>query len=211
MTSKAGRPTDLQKDKDILSAARKLLFSEGPQALTMENVAKHAGVSKVTLYTRYPNRHQLLQAVVSSESFVIHNALLRIPGSREDLCRDLGHFAEALSAFICKNDYQRLIQAIASIPQKMPDMAEVYRNGPEKTRRVLAAYLEAAAKQGLIRCPEPTESAELLMGMIMGLELVRGQHRVPFEQRTVEARRAHAGRIVAAFLSLSAEPGSSPP
>lgn len=204
MSAKAGRPTDQQKDRDILHAARELVFAEGPQALTMDKVASLAGISKVTLYARYANRYELLQAVVSSEAFAIHKALGRIPASREELQADLGALVEALTAFIGSDHHQRLMQALGSIPQNTQDLTEVYRNGPANTHRVLADYLQAAAQGGLLRCPEPVASAELLLGMVMGLDLLRGQYRVPLERQSEEDRQQHARRVMAAFMAIHA-------
>ncbi|SFP81166.1 transcriptional regulator, TetR family [Geopseudomonas sagittaria] len=202
MSAKAGRPTDQQKDRDILHAARELVFTEGPQALTMDKVASLAGISKVTLYARYANRYELLQAVVCSEAFTIHQTLGRLPASREELLADLGALLEAITAFIGSDHHQRLMQALGSIPQNTQDLTEVYRNGPANTHRVLADYLQAAAQGGLIRCPEPAASAEMLMGMVMGLDLLRGLYRVPHERRSEDERRQHARRVMAAFMAI---------
>ena len=202
MSAKAGRPTDHQKDRDILHAARELVFAEGPQALTMDKVASLAGISKVTLYARYANRYELLQAVVSSEAFAIHQALGRIPASSAELQADLGALLEAITAFIASDHHQRLMQALGSIPQNTQDLTEVYRNGPANTHRVLADYLQAAAQAGLLNCAEPVASAEMLLGMVMGLDLLRGQYRVPLERRSEEERRQQARRVMAAFMAI---------
>ncbi|MCM2318883.1 MAG: TetR/AcrR family transcriptional regulator [Pseudomonas sp.] len=204
MSAKAGRPIDHQKDLDILHTARQLVFAEGPQALTMDKVATLAGISKVTLYARYANRYELLRVVVSSEAFGIHKSLGRIPVNREELCADLCDLLEAITAFIGSDRHQCLMQALGSIPQQAQDLSEVYRNGPERTHRVLADYLQEAAQRGLIRCPEPVESAEMLMGMVTGLDLLRGLYRVPLEGRSEEVRRQHALRIMTAFMAIHA-------
>ncbi|MOA08435.1 hypothetical protein D3C78_1281990 [compost metagenome] len=142
--------------------------------------------------------------MVSSEAFGIHKALGRIPANREELCADLRALVEAMTTFVCSEHHQRLMQALGSIPQQAQDLTEVYRNGPANTHRVLADYLQAAAEGGLIRCPQPAQSAEMLMGMVMGLDLLRGQYRVPLERRTREEQRTHAQRIVTAFMLIHA-------
>jgi TetR/AcrR family transcriptional repressor of mexJK operon len=204
MSVKVGRPVDQQKDRDILEAARELAFEGGPKALTMDRVASRAGVSKATLYARYANRYELLRAVVSSEAFAINQTLDRTPANREELCADLAGLIEALSAFIASERHQRLIQALGTIPQDTQDLGEVYRNGPANTQRLLADYLEAAAQSGLIECPEPLASAEMLLGMVMGLDVLRGQYRVPLERGGEEECRRHARRVLAAFLASHA-------
>ncbi len=203
---RVGRPTDPQKDRDILGAAQALLFAAGPEAITMEKVAREAGVSKVTLYARYTNRHHLmcalLLAAVSNVATDIHSSLGRVPRDTAELREDLIHFADLVAAFLCSDAYQHLIQAISAIPKDMLDMTEIYRNGPDRTHRLLTDYLAVVAKQRLLQCAEPKAGAELLMGMILGLDLVRGQYRTPFERRTPRARRVHTGRVVDAFLLI---------
>ncbi len=66
---------DQQKGEDILKVARDLVLSEGLQILTIERVAQEAGVSKVTLYARYTNRHELMHAVVIGDSTSTYRAL----------------------------------------------------------------------------------------------------------------------------------------
>ncbi len=69
-----GRPLDPGKDRAILMAARALLFARGPRALTMEAVARAAGVSKPTLYSRYAGRRELLLAVVAGDAASVFRA-----------------------------------------------------------------------------------------------------------------------------------------
>ena len=47
--ARPGRPPDPAKQRAILDAARSLLFQGGPGELSMEAVARRAGVSKVTM------------------------------------------------------------------------------------------------------------------------------------------------------------------
>ena len=64
----AGRPVDRSKDNAILQAARHLLSTQGVGSLSMEAVAKLAGVSKATLYNRFANRQLLIEAVLRSQT-----------------------------------------------------------------------------------------------------------------------------------------------
>lgn len=202
MSAKLGRPVDPQKDRDILEAARELAFAGGPKALTMDKVASRAGLSKATLYARYANRYELLRAVVHSEALVINQPLERLPESREQLCADLASLCLAINRFIGSERHQHLLQAMCSIPQDRQDLSEVYRNGPAETQRVLAEYLQAAAQNGLIRCPQPLASAEMLIGMVIGLDVQRVLYGVGLERKSEEDFRQHAQRVAAAFMVM---------
>jgi AcrR family transcriptional regulator len=60
MTTTRGRKRDPLKDESILVATRELLREVGYAALSMGAVAARAGVSKPTLYLRYPNKVALV-------------------------------------------------------------------------------------------------------------------------------------------------------
>jgi TetR/AcrR family transcriptional repressor of mexJK operon len=202
MSDKPGRPADPAKDRAILVAAHALLFESGPRAVTMEAVASRAEVSKVTVYRRFPNRQSLLEAVVQQEAVGIHRALLETPQTGADLQDQLTRFIESLVAFVCGPHHLRFMQALAELPQKKQDMARIYRNGPEETHRVLAEYLGQARRRGLIDCPQPHESAEMLLGLALGLDLVRALYRVALDRQRPESSHLHAQRVVGAFLRL---------
>lgn len=202
MPAKQGRPIDPEKDRAILEAARTILFSIGPQALTMEAVAKTASVSKATLYNRYANRLALLQEVVARDAFDIHKPLQSAPTTHEALCNHLTDFIDALMIFLCGDHHHRLMLALSELPQSSEDLAHIYRNGPEKTHQMLSAYLEQAARHDLIHCPQPQQSAEMLLGLAIGLDLVRAQYRVPLNCQESTTRKTHTQKMVRAFMIL---------
>lgn len=59
-TRQRGRPRDPAINDAILTATRELLIDVGYAGLSMEAVAARAGVSKPTLYLRYPNKGALV-------------------------------------------------------------------------------------------------------------------------------------------------------
>ncbi|MCY1284806.1 Bacterial regulatory protein, tetR family [compost metagenome] len=197
---KAGRPVSQKKGEDILQAARKVVFSEGPQALTMERVALEAEVSKVTLYARYANRHELLQAVVVADTTSVYQSLDDEPESLEELQDGLCALANAMAHYIRSEHYRQLTLVMGAIPQRSQDLEAVYRNGPERAHLVLADYLRVAAGKGFIHCPDPLEQAELLMGMILGLDLLRSTYRVELEPLSAAAIETRSRRVIMTFL-----------
>lgn len=66
---KRGRPKASQVaaiEQSILSTARRMFLEDGYDVVAMEGVAAAAGVSKGTLYARYPSKPALFKAVVES-------------------------------------------------------------------------------------------------------------------------------------------------
>ena len=64
--SSAGRPRSGEVDRAILAGALRLLAQRGPERVTIEGVAESSGVAKTTIYRRYRNRRELLQAALRS-------------------------------------------------------------------------------------------------------------------------------------------------
>lgn len=71
---KLGRPRNVATQQAILVAARDLLEEVGPSRLTMEAVAKRAGVGKPTLYRGWANAQELAMAALVQREETVHAA-----------------------------------------------------------------------------------------------------------------------------------------
>src|SRR4051794_23116301 len=81
---RVGRPREARADRAIISAALELMAEHGVQALRVDDVARHAGVGKATIYRRYRSKDQLVTEAVGA----LVNEEIEIPDSgstREDL------------------------------------------------------------------------------------------------------------------------------
>lgn len=186
----------------IRAAARRLLFQQGPRGLTMDAVAHGAHVSKTTLYALYPSRHELLAAVVADEASRIDVSLGAPPLARQGLVADLERFVFALHGFLAGSRHARLMQAMGQAAPPLRDLRAVYRSGPQRSHERLAEYLRQAQERGLLACGDPQRAAEMLLGMAVGLDLVRAMYRQPSPDRSRQARGDHARRVVGAFVAL---------
>ena len=65
MTAKRGRPRRAEVDDAIRDAALRLIAEHGYAATSIERIAAQAGVSRPTIYRRYPNREALLVAAIA--------------------------------------------------------------------------------------------------------------------------------------------------
>jgi len=148
---KAGRPINFNIDEMLLKVAEDLIFNQGPHCLTMTRVASKTGISKMTLYSRFANRHELIQAVLNNQANNIYQSLLEKPNSRDEFIVKLEEFAEAGTSFVCAERHQRLIQAIGTMPQKDDDLTSVYVNGPGLIHEVLEGFLKSASHHKWIK------------------------------------------------------------
>jgi TetR/AcrR family transcriptional repressor of mexJK operon len=192
----------LDKALRIRAAARRLLFQQGPRGLTMDALAHSAGVSKTTLYALYPSRHELLVAVVSEEASRIDLSLGSSPQTRQELVADLERFLLALRGFLAGSRHARLMQAMGQAAPPVRDLCAVYRHGPQRSHERLASYLQRAQERGLLACGDAHQAAEMLLGMSVGLDLVRAMYRQPSPHGGGQARVDQTRRVVNAFVAL---------
>lgn len=62
-----GRPRDPKRGRAIRQATLDLLSEEGYAGLTMVDVAERAGVSKTTIYRRWPTKAEMVLAAIAEE------------------------------------------------------------------------------------------------------------------------------------------------
>jgi len=200
--SSAGRPIDPHKDQAILSAARDLLFQHGLQAVSIEAVAKKAGVSKVTVYSRHANRDDLICAIIRSqaETFSAHLPLPQtsLAGVRTALL----NFSLSVLEFLVSPEHLQFIRVVAAssnVPE--PILQDIFTQGARNTLQQLEQWLTALQQSGLLQCENPVRSAEALVGMLLRLDIVRNLYGVSVDNSEVELQ-AHARFVVDGFIRM---------
>jgi TetR/AcrR family transcriptional repressor of mexJK operon len=79
----------------------------------------------------------------------------------------------------------------------------LYQFGPAQMHTDVSRWLAALNATGLLVCPDPDFSAELLLGMLQGLRLLKAMYWVELHSSPDEIQR-HAESISAAFVALHA-------
>jgi AcrR family transcriptional regulator len=62
-----------QRREDLLDAAVPLILSGGGEAVSMETVADHAGVSRLLVYKHFASKNELLTGVYRCEALTIYD------------------------------------------------------------------------------------------------------------------------------------------
>lgn len=201
-----GRPADPHKDAAILAAGRGLLFSRGPQAVSMEAVARRAGVSKVTVYARYANREALIRAVIADQAKQLAQDFRPGLSSIDDVRSALVDFGVRLQSFLLSDEHINLLRALSGTgAATRARLHTIYRNGPQATVDGLVAWLAALHSAGVLACPEPAPSATLLLGMLQGMDLVRALYRIDAARDSTDVH-AYAAYVADVFLAHHAAP-----
>jgi TetR/AcrR family transcriptional regulator, mexJK operon transcriptional repressor len=167
-----GRPTAARVvaiNHAILVAARDEFGSAGYEAARIETIAAVAGVSKGTLYDRYPTKQALLRAVIAervtawSEDWEPHQG--PVP---EDLRQRLKQRAHRLMEYYCSGRLELLERLFASGPSTDELRRLRHQSGHQRTIQVIAQDIIDRAGSEPVQAEAATRLAETLMAMLYG-------------------------------------------
>ena len=138
-----------------MEAARRLLESEGEQALTMRRLAAEVGIRAPSLYKHFADREAILVALMAL---------------------GLAEFADAIEPNA--SDLSALAAAYRTYAKQHPHLYELLTNRP-LPREQLPSGLEARAAEPLIRVAGSVERARAVWGMAHGLVMLELRGRFP--------------------------------
>lgn len=160
---RAGRPRSAARDRAIIDAALRLLAREGYVRMTVDQVAAEAGVSKATVYLRWPTKADLATAALAS---------LREGGTPPagDLRADLVAVLRTMRANVERLRATGLIGTCLAEEHSTPELLGLFRERSVLPRRAeVRALLERAAAAGTLRPGAPLDGAlDALMGAHLG-------------------------------------------
>jgi len=160
-----GRPRDPEADSAILRAALELFCERGADGTSIEQIARRAGVGKLTVYRRWSSKEQLLARAIESA-----RAQVDVPplGDVSDVPvpelveRAVVVLAAALSDPRNRDLISRVIGARASHPSLV---RAFWEHCVEPRRRIGRALLERAEDEGHLA--ESTD-LDVLMDVVVG-------------------------------------------
>jgi AcrR family transcriptional regulator len=127
-----GRPRSEKAKTAILAAAIELLLEQGLHAMSMDAVAKRAGVSKATIYRWWPSKELLALDALATEWQVTGPAVTRDTGSlRGDLLARLRPWLRQLRG----KPYGRVVAGLVATAQADAEFAELYLERFVRPRR----------------------------------------------------------------------------
>jgi TetR/AcrR family transcriptional regulator, mexJK operon transcriptional repressor len=195
-----GRPKDVLKREQILSAAERVFFAQGFSAATIERIAADAGVSKVTVYGHFGDKETLFEAVVTREAAQIEAAVAQLVTPESSIEQSLINLGEVFIGFVLSPriiNFDRLIMAEAV---KNPTLAKRFMAaGPRQIARLLETIIAKGVQSGELAVTDLPKAAEDLAGLWLGMCKMEAQMGLLLEMpsATISARVRHG---VAIFL-----------
>lgn len=138
-----GRSRSAEVDRGILGAAIRVMARKGYAGMTIEEVAGEAGVSRPTIYLRYPGKAELATAALASYRDVGRPE--ETGDTRSDLISRLRHFRKGVE----RPFGMAMIGSVLSEESTTPELLALFRERlVEPRREELREVLEHARERG---------------------------------------------------------------
>jgi len=166
-TRPRSRKRDLNRQR-IVDAARVHFFSHGFRSVTMDDLAEELGISKKTLYTHFPGKFDLLEAVLADKFASVEAALKGITRGRP---RDFPATLRELMAGTQRELNEIKPPFVRDMRQKAPDVFKVVeRRRAALIQRYFGKFFADGQRAGMLRRDVPVRlMIEILLAMVQSI------------------------------------------
>lgn len=163
-----GRPPRPREDvrQILLNSAMNLLLEKGYESVTMELIAKHAAVSKKTVYAHASNRQELIGLAIRQWSDNYAQSMEDEPIISDDLLVSLRKILDKICTQALSDTAVRVFRILTTeFPGKQELMATYRQNGIERGRALLSHWLKKRQKMGVFYPIDPVFLANAILAI----------------------------------------------
>jgi TetR/AcrR family transcriptional regulator, mexJK operon transcriptional repressor len=175
MSTTTGPRTESESPKRqlVIEAAASLFMAHGYGAVSMDAVARAAGVSKATLYAHFSSKDQLFATIIGQACRERIGLEELLPTDASDLREALTAFGARLLRFFLEERPLALYRVVTAESTRFPELGRAfYENGPVALLGTFGAWLAEKAAAGSLAVSDATIAAEQFVGMLrMGVFL----------------------------------------
>lgn len=169
-----GRPTRAEAERrlgTLLETAMRLFLARGYEAVTIEEIAKQAGVAKRFIYARYGDKSELFAAAIE------HNILGRLEGalqaiepSRRGVERGLYELGSKLIEIAVQPEAVTVHRLFVSSAPLFPEIARRFlERNRERAVKDAERIFKFYADRGEIELPQPQLMIEQFLISVIGI------------------------------------------
>lgn len=163
------RPAEPDSRDRVLRAALEMIGGRGLSAMSMDELAEGAGVSRATLYRLFPGKSALFTAVV--HAYTPLDPVVAVLADREHEAPDvvLPEVARAIhrTVYAGGEDRTGLMRALfAEVTSLAPDAEEAARDTLASVAGAMAGYMVAQMSAGRLRQMHPLLAIQSFIGPI---------------------------------------------
>jgi AcrR family transcriptional regulator len=165
-----GRPRSAEADEAIIAATLDLFAELGFDGLTVEGVAVRAGVSKATIYRRYPSKVDLVMAAA-----LCITAQVTAPPDTGNVGDDLRILAGNLIRLVTTTVVGKATPMMVAETIRNPELARAHREFIASRRAGTAAIVRRGIERGELRADtDPEVVADLVAAPVFYRLLISG-------------------------------------
>jgi TetR/AcrR family transcriptional regulator, mexJK operon transcriptional repressor len=151
----------------VVDAAASLFMAQGYGAVSMDSVARAAGVSKATLYAHFSSKDQLFATIIGQACQQKIATYELLPSDVTDLRAALVAFGGRLLRFFLEEQALAIHRVVIAESTRFPELGRAfYDNGPAALHRAFGAWLADQTASGGLAVNNPVMAAEQFVGML---------------------------------------------
>ncbi|MFI3245918.1 MAG: TetR/AcrR family transcriptional regulator [Ferrimonas sp.] len=186
-----------RKQQQMVASASELFMTKGYAETSMDDVAKHAQVSKQTVYAHFGSKNELFCVCIERKCTEVMVPLPTLPDS-VDLRPQLMAFCMQISDVMQSAEATYVHRLCVSQGATHPQLAHVfYQYGPQQLCQRLTQFLEQLALRPQWQIPNPALAAEQLFMLLKGMDGIRRQ--LGITQETQQARQQRIAQALELF------------
>jgi TetR/AcrR family transcriptional repressor of mexJK operon len=137
------------KPQQIREAASRLFQEQGYGAVSMDAIAREAGVSKATIYAHFADKAALFEDLMKAACGEEWVKVTMLDGAPGDLAAELRAIGTAYAEFLVSPRAVRMYRMVLAESPRFPELGRAFfEGGPRIITDKLTAYLARAEAQG---------------------------------------------------------------
>jgi TetR/AcrR family transcriptional regulator, mexJK operon transcriptional repressor len=157
------------KAESILAAAKRTFLAAGFGAVSMDTIAREAGVSKATVYAHFAGKEELFGAVIGRECELYFASFSAGELDPRDVRASLTALGRRFLELLLSPDSIALYRIILGEVRRFPGLGEVFwRAGPERQRAQIESFLQNAIATGTLAPADTRLAAEQFVSLVRG-------------------------------------------
>src|SRR5258707_1565059 len=156
-----------EKSEQIRSTATELFLKRGYDGVSVDEIVRAVGGSKTNIYNHFRNKEGLFLAIVKGlcEDFLA--SFVTIDVSALGVEEGLRTLAQALLGILLQDRHLAFQRLIIAETARFPALGRAWLEScPEKSRTIIAQFIDKQQQAGRLRRSDPHQSATLFHDMI---------------------------------------------
>ena len=182
-----GRPPDPAKREAIINAAGALFLESEMGDISMDDLAKKAKVSKITVYKHFSDKRELFQTMIEKkmEANLSGSLFARLQG--QDAFEDLATIARGFTNIIYSKDGVNMYRTVVAESKRGADIPQMfYAKAVEPSNKLLEAHLSKLERTGEYAFPDKRLAASVFFSMFKGDRFLRAVMTLPEHEKQGE-------------------------